>query len=47
VQAVEGGGGMDPRRRLKMLVRVWARVVVWSSWCGHEPSSSFGAAVVI
>jgi len=45
---VEGGSGsMGACHCLKMLVQVWALVAVWSSWCGHGPSSSFGAAVVI
>ena len=45
---VEGGGGsMGAHHHLKMLVQVWALIAVWSSWCGHGPSSSFGAAVVI
>jgi len=43
---VEGGGGsMHAHHCLKMLVRVWALIAVWSSWCGHGPSSLFGAAV--
>jgi len=45
---VEGGGGsMHACCRLKMLMPVCALVTVWSSWCGHGPSSSFGAAIVI
>ena len=45
---VEGGGGsMHAHRHLKMLVQVWALVTVWSLWCGHGPSSSFGVAVII
>jgi len=45
---VEGGGGsMRAHHHLKMLVRVWALVTVWRLWCGHGPSSSFGAAVII
>ena len=45
---VEGGGGsMRAHRHLKILVQVWALIAVWSSWCGHGPSSSFGAATVI
>jgi len=32
---------------LKMLVQVWALIAMWSLWCGHGPSSSFGAAVII